>query len=82
MKENKICKICGLEFGNKTILECHYSLVHPVKEPEFQEIPESQEVSSTEFEKLSTTEFEKLSTIELEKLSIPELENLPTNELE
>ena len=46
MKENEICKICGLEFGNKTILECHYSLVHPVKEPELQEIstPESQEV--------------------------------------
>ena len=66
MKENEICKICGLEFGNKTILECHYSLVHPVKEPKLQEIstPESQEVSKTEFE--------KLSTIELEKLSIPD----------
>ena len=36
MKENEICKICGLEFGNETILNCHYSLVHPasVKETE------------------------------------------------
>ena len=34
MKDNKICKICGLEFGNETILKCHYSFVHPVKETE------------------------------------------------
>ena len=34
MKDMEICKICGLEFGNKDILKCHCTLVHPAKEPE------------------------------------------------
>ena len=31
IKEMEICKICGLEFGNKEILKGHYTLVHPAK---------------------------------------------------
>ena len=28
MDEEEICKFCGLEFGNKSVLKVHYSIVH------------------------------------------------------
>ena len=28
MDGKEICKFCGLKFGNKSVLEIHYSIVH------------------------------------------------------
>ena len=32
MNGKEICKFCGLEFGNKSVLEIHYSIVHQGEE--------------------------------------------------